>query len=154
MSHLITNIAWKKKSFTLRCTRFYCRMENLNDLVKEHLVVVKRIQVLLSPILINWSITTFNAGYRKSIPSAKYFNRVNFDWLLTNSDTGLRKSLQISGWTRVQPLELPILILVPVAEKLINNIILRNKLCVFRWKNVSSIYFLGLIVRKKRALWI
>ena len=48
----------KKKSSTLRCTRFYCRMENLNDLVKEHLVVVKRMQVLLSLILINLSITT------------------------------------------------------------------------------------------------
>ena len=68
----------KKKSFTLRCTGFHCRMENLNDLVKENLVVVKRIQVLLSPILIDGSIATFNAGYRKSIPSAKYFNRVNF----------------------------------------------------------------------------
>ena len=129
-------------------------MENLNDLVKEHLVVVKRIEVLLSPILINWSITTFNAGCRKSIPSAKYFNWVNFYQLLTNSDTGTRKSLQISGWTRVQPLELPILILVPVTEKLINNIILWNKLCVCRWKNVSSIYFWRLIVREKRALWI
>ena len=32
----------------------------------------------------------------------------------------------------VRPLEVPISILVPVTEKLMNNIILRDKLCVFR----------------------
>ena len=36
----------KKKFSPLRFTRFYCRMENLNDLIKEHIVVVKRIQVI------------------------------------------------------------------------------------------------------------
>ena len=41
------------KIFRVGCTRFYCQMENLNDLVNEHLVVVQRIQVLLLPISIN-----------------------------------------------------------------------------------------------------
>ena len=61
LSRLITNIAWKNIC-PVALLRFSYQIETLNDLVNEHLVVIKRIQVLLLSILLNSSITMFYEG--------------------------------------------------------------------------------------------